>query len=178
MSPQKQISIFLVFALLLCSYGCSAATVLNDIDIAAQAAAFAAPLVLALTPLPPGVQTMIISYVSAANAGIGCAASAAEASTDAATVSAAILKCLAGLNVAPSLPPGIAQNVAAAITALANDIAMIINKYGTPKASAARTGIVPSWKLTMADHRKVAHIHRTVEKTAGYLVVRSVALSQ
>jgi len=176
MKPVKQIALFLVMALCLVSYACSASTIISDIDIAAQAAAVAVPIVLAATGLPAPIQSTIIAYLTAANEGIGCAASATEASTDPATVSAAILKCLAGLNIAPTLPAGVAQNVAAVITALAGDIANIINEYAKVGGKIGAKGVPSSpaqWKLSFGDREKLGHIHKTVDMTAGYLATHT-----
>jgi hypothetical protein len=172
MKPVKQISLFLVMALCLVSYACSASTIITDIDIAAQAASVAVPIVLAATGLPASLQSTIIAYLTAANEGLGCAASATEASTDPATVSAAILKCLAGLNIAPTLPAGVAQNVAAVVQALASDIANIINQYAKVGVNAGKLQAAAgsgNWKLSFGDHQMLGRIHKTVDMTAGYL---------
>ena len=146
---------------------CSASTVINDIDIASNAAATAAPIVLGLTTLPAATQTLILNYVTAANSGIGCAATAASASTNTAVVSAAILKCLAGLNISPTLPAGVPQEVATIITALAGDIATIINLYAP--VPATQPAAAPPVKLTHGDHQKLAHITKTVASTTALL---------
>ncbi len=160
--------IALILVLCLTQSACTSVQVLNDIDIAAEAAATAAPIILAATNIPAPVQALVLGYVSAANAGIGCAATAANAGGTTAQLNAAVLTCLAGLNLAPVLPSGVPQQVAQVVQALAGDIATIINKYGVksalPRSIAAVAG-GPAWKPGYADRHKIAKIQRTVRST-------------
>jgi len=154
--------IALILVLCLTQGACTSAQVLDDIDVAAEAAATAAPIILAATNIPAPVQALVLGYVSAANAGIGCAATAANAGGTTAQLNAAVLTCLAGLNLAPVLPSGVPQQVAQVVQALAGDIATIINRYGAK--SAVKAG-GPAWKPGYADRHKTAKIQRTVRST-------------
>lgn len=165
MNVQQMIAISMIMVLSFTLVACTTSQIITAIELAAEAAAAAAPIVVAAAGLP----VAIIAWVSLANQGIDCAASATQASTNPASVGGAVLACLTGLGIAPLLPAGTAQNVVAVIQAIAADISAIIKQY-TP-AAAAKVKALPadSFRLSTMDKMHLHKIHKLTAKTHSLL---------
>ena len=161
-----------ILALCFVLVACSVATAITFIDIAAQAAAVAAPIVVAAAGLPPEIST----YVTVATGGVECAASVIEAGGTGSTVSQGVLKCLGSLNVAPAFPTGTPAAVSGVVQALANSIANILAQYTPAKvASAKKAGVFDQpVHLGFGDKRKLSSIHKMNHHTLAVMAQSKV----
>jgi hypothetical protein len=164
---KSAISVFMVLALCFSQVACTEASIINDIEIAAQAASVAVPIVLGSA----GVAPEVVSYVAAANKALGCAASAASAGGTQASVAAAVVACLSSAAV-PVLPAGTDQAVANAVAALASDIQSIVKQY-TPSA-AAKLSAAGAYKPSFSDRRHIRKIQSLVKKNAEQFAMKGV----
>jgi hypothetical protein len=169
MTKRNSAPVAILLTLALLSAACSSSQIVADIDIAANAAAAAVPVVLGATSLSTATQAAVVGYVDAANTGIGCVATAANGGS----YSGAVLGCLAGLSV-PALPSGTDQKVVEVVQALAADVALLIQKYAAvpTTGSLAVHGVsnafleaAKNWKPSKADKRKLDEVKAKVAAT-------------
>ena len=164
---KSAISVFMVLALCFSQVACTEASIINDIEIAAQAASVAVPIVLGSA----GVAPEVVSYVAAANKALGCAATAAQSGGSEASVAAAVVACLSSAAY-PLIPAGTDQAVANAVAAVATDVQQIIKEY---TANAVQLKAMPAqWNPSFSDRRHIAHIQKLVNKNAALFASKGV----
>lgn len=157
---KTSMSVFLVFALCFTQCACTQSQIINDLEIAADAASAAAPIVLGAAGLPAGV----VNYVADANKAITCASTAIEAGGSSAAVAAEVVGCLATA-VAPALPAGTPETVVAVVSALDSDIQSILKQY-TASAQAALKAVGGEYHMSTMDKYHVHKIKSITHKTA------------
>jgi len=168
MNLKTRSKIVIVSTLMLALLGCTTATVITDIEFAVNVVSAAAPII---APFAGPGATVVAAYVVAAANGLDCALTAGETpGATTATTAAAILTCL-GKIVIPVLPAGTPSVIAGIVTAIGNQIASLLQKYGTQSVGVMALAPMPV-KLGFKDHRAIHAMHKKL-KTAEATIAAS-----
>jgi len=117
--------------------GCTQSQVINDIDIALNAAQVAIPIVAGAAGLPAAQAAEILTWIQAALKALGSVSNRLSAGGTTAEVSVGITADLAG--VVASVPDlqGLPSSIASVVQTLATDIQNVLATYGTKSSLAA-----------------------------------------
>jgi hypothetical protein len=129
--------LLIVTAVCLCLIGCTQSQILNDIDIALNAAEVAIPIVAGAAGLTSVQATQILTWIQAAVKALGSVSDRLSAGGTSAEIAAGITADLSG--VVASVPDlqGQPAAIASVVEALANDLENVLVTYGTKSSLAA-----------------------------------------
>ncbi len=136
-TPTAAVRCAIAIAVCLCMIACTQAQVINDIDIALNAAQAAIPIVAGAAGLPAAQIAEILTWIQAALRALGSVSNRLSAGGTAAQVSAGITADLARVVASEPNLQGLPSSVAAVVGALAADVQNVLARYGTKSSLAA-----------------------------------------
>ncbi len=169
------VAILLVLILSFWMTACGSSTLIRNLELVSSTAAVVVPLIFATgtVPIDPATRALIIAYLNAVNTATIQAGTELQ-SNDTKQLKATKIVGYFATAIAPNLPTGIPQTVAAAINAVAKAVADVlaqlqpggaVARSGTGKALVS-SGAVPS-SLSAADKEALA---RTIARAQDSLL--------
>ncbi len=127
----------IVIAVCLCLIGCTQSQIINDINIALNAAQVAIPIVSGAAGLPAAQIAEILTWIQVALKALGSVSNRLSAGGTTAEVSAGITADLAGVVASVPNLQGLPTSIATVVEALATDVQNVLATYGMKSSLAA-----------------------------------------
>lgn len=128
----------LVLVLSLGMIACKTTTLISNLELVVNAATVAIPIIFAATKVDAVTQANVIAYLNAVDNAVIQSGTELQSTDIQAVKASKIVSYFAGA-VMPNLPAGIPQAVAAAINAVAQEVAKFLSQL-QPVAGVARSG--------------------------------------
>jgi len=153
----RRLTALVAIAVCLSMVGCTQSQIINDIDIALNAAQVAIPIVAGAAGLPAAQVAAILTWIEAAVKALGSVSNRLSAGGSTAEVAAGITADLAG--VVASVPDlqGVPASIASVVQTLATDVQKVLATYGAKPqvALSARSTRAAGIHFGRSDRKKI-----------------------
>ena len=167
----KNITISIILVLVLITVGCQTSSSTQNLQAIVALAAGVTPLIASASGAPPEVIVQIETYLITVNTAVSQATPILASTTLTQAQKAAQITALFAAIAVPNLPPGTPQNIAVAVTGVANAVAVFLMEFQPQPVAPASPKLVMkgATKVSATDIKVLAKIQEKAEYNLAIL---------